>query len=67
MASRSVAEWEARARYLASLPQVSIGGEATRWLTEIEAGMPQLASASVGRPAFDEAAIAAAAARAAPR
>ncbi|HSF12310.1 MAG TPA: C13 family peptidase [Erythrobacter sp.] len=67
MASRSVAEWEARARYLASLPQVSIGGEATRWLTEIEAGMPQVASASVGRPAFDEAAIAAQAARAAPR
>jgi hypothetical protein len=54
MAGRSVAEWEARARYLASLPQVSIGGEATRWLPGIEARMPAVASAPVGRPAFAE-------------
>lgn len=65
MASRSVAEWEAKARYLASLPQVSIGAEAARWLPALEAGMPQVASAAVGRPAFDEAAIAAAAQKAA--
>jgi hypothetical protein len=53
-ASRSVAEWEAKARYLASLPQVSIGGEAARWLPGIEARMPAVASAPVGRPAFAE-------------
>ena len=61
MAGRSVAEWEAQARYLASLPQVSIGAEAARWLPMIEARMPQVASPSVGRPAFDAGAIAAAA------
>jgi Peptidase C13 family len=54
MASRSVAEWEAKARYLASLPQVSIGTEAARWLPALEAGKPPLASAPVGRPAFAE-------------
>jgi hypothetical protein len=53
MASRSVAEWETSARFLASLPQVSIGPEAARWLPAIEARMPQVASAPVGRPAFD--------------
>jgi hypothetical protein len=60
MAGRSVAEWESQARYLASLPQVSIGAEAARWLPMLEARMPQVASASVGRPAFDAGAIAAA-------
>jgi hypothetical protein len=63
MAGRSVAEWETQARYLASLPQVSIGAEAARWLPAIEAGKPQFASAPVGRPAFDAVAIAAAAAK----
>jgi hypothetical protein len=57
MAGRSVAEWETRARFLASLPQVSIGAGARGWLPQIEAGMPRIASASVGRPAFDEAAL----------
>jgi hypothetical protein len=61
MANRSVAEWEARARYLASLPQVSIGPEVGVWLPDIEARMPRVASAPVGRPAFDEAALMAAA------
>ncbi len=61
MAGRSVAEWEARARFLASLPQVNIGMKARGWLPQIEARMPQIASAPVGRPAFDEAAIRAAA------
>ena len=61
MAGRSVAEWETRARFLASLPQVSIGAGARGWLAQIEAGMPRVASASVGRPAFDEAALRAAA------
>ncbi len=55
MAGRSVAEWEAKARFLASLPQVSIGTNAKTWLPQIEARMPQVASAPVGRPAFDPA------------
>ena len=56
-AGRSVAEWEAKARVLASLPQTSIGAEAKAWLPQIEARMPRLASAPVGRPAFDPAAF----------
>jgi hypothetical protein len=55
MAGRSVAEWEAQARFLASLPQVSIGARVKDWLPQIEARMPQVASAPVGRPAFDPA------------
>ena len=55
MATRSVAEWEAKARFLASLPQVNIGMNARQWLPVIEAGMPREASKPVGRPAFDEA------------
>ena len=55
MAGRSVAEWEIKARFLASLPQVSIGADAKGWLPQIEANMPQFASAPVGRPAFDPA------------
>ncbi len=66
MASRSVAEWETSARFLASLPQVSIGPEVGNWLPAIEARMPQVASAPVGRPAFDSVAIAAAATKAPP-
>lgn len=61
MAGRSVAEWETQARFLASLPQVSIGAQAAAWLPAIEAGKPRQASAPVGRPAFDAVAIAAAA------
>lgn len=61
MANRSVAEWEAKARFLASLPQVSIGAEVGTWLPAMEARMPRVASAPVGRPAFDEAALMAAA------
>lgn len=53
-ASRSVAEWEAKARFLASLPQVNIGMNARGWLPVIEAGMPREASKPVGRPAFAE-------------
>jgi hypothetical protein len=60
IAGRSVAEWEARARYLASLPQVSIGSGAKVWLPQIEAGMPRAATRPVGRPAFDETALKAA-------
>jgi hypothetical protein len=55
MAGRMVAEWEAAARLEASRPQVSIGAAAKGWLGQIEARMPQVASAPVGRPAFDPA------------
>lgn len=51
MAGRSVAEWENRAKFLASLPQVSIGAGAKTWLPVIEAEMPQQPSKPVGRPA----------------
>jgi len=57
IAGRSVAEWETSARVLASLPQVSIGAGARTWLPQIEARMPQIASAPVGRPAFDPALV----------
>lgn len=60
MAGRSVAEWESKARFLASLPQVSIGPGARGWLPAIEAAMPSQPSQPVGRPAFDEAALKAA-------
>jgi hypothetical protein len=57
MAGRSVAEWEAKARFLASLPQVSIGAGAKVWLPQIEAQMPRAAGRPVGRPAFSEAGV----------
>lgn len=63
MAGRSVAEWESKARFLASLPQVSIGARAKQWLPVLESAKPQIASAAVGRPAFDEAVIMASAAK----
>ncbi|MFO6447503.1 C13 family peptidase [Erythrobacter sp. NE805] len=53
IAGRSVAEWEAKSRFLASLPQVSIGAGARGWLPVIEAGMPQTPSKPVGRPAAE--------------
>ncbi|QDH34709.1 C13 family peptidase [Porphyrobacter sp. YT40] len=65
-AGRSVADWEAQARFLASLPQVSIGPEVGTWLPALEAGKPRIASAPVGRPAFDETVLATARAKKAP-
>lgn len=65
-AGRAVADWEAKARFLASLPQVSIGPEVVTWLPALEAGKPRIASAPVGRPAFDEAVLATARAKKAP-
>lgn len=53
-AARSVAEWETKARFLASLPQVSIGPQVGTWLPALEAAKPRIASAPVGRPAFSE-------------
>lgn len=63
MAGRSVAEWEAKARFIASLPQVSIGPEVGTWLPALEAALPRIASVPVGRPAFDEAVMTAAMAK----
>jgi len=63
MAGRAVAEWETRAQFLASLPQVSIGPEVGGWLAKLEAKAPRIASAPVGRPAFDEAVLTAAMAK----
>ncbi|MFN3862834.1 MAG: C13 family peptidase [Erythrobacter sp.] len=57
LAAREVAQWEIKTRVLASLPQVNIGAQAKVWLPQIEARMPRIASAPVGRPAFDPAAV----------
>lgn len=54
MAGRSVAEWENRSKFLASLPQVSIGAGAKGWLPVIEAGMPKQPGKPVGRPAVED-------------
>ena len=61
LAGRSVAEWEAKSRFLASLPQTSIGSGVKAWLPQIEAAMPRAGSSPVGSPAFDEASLKAAA------
>ena len=63
MAGCAVAEWETRAQFLASLPQVRIGPEVGGWLAVLEAKAPRIASAPVGRPAFDEAVLTAAMAK----
>lgn len=53
-ASRTIAEWETQRRLLASLPQSAFGAGVNDWLPVIEAGMPQVASAPVGRSATGE-------------
>ncbi|WP_299192908.1 C13 family peptidase [uncultured Erythrobacter sp.] len=53
-ASLTVADWESRQRLLASLPQSAIGANVANWLPQLEARMPSVASASVGRPAVGE-------------
>lgn len=54
MTNRTIAEWESRKRLLASLPQTAIGAKVSEWLPALEARMPQVASAPVGRPAVGE-------------
>ncbi|MEO1729126.1 MAG: C13 family peptidase [Pseudomonadota bacterium] len=49
-----VANWEAKQRLLASLPQTRIGKGVEAWLPELEARMPQIATQPVGRPAIGE-------------
>lgn len=52
--SRTIAEWETKRRLLASLPQSAFGAKIDTWLGSLEARMPQVASAPVGRPAVGE-------------
>lgn len=52
-ASRTIAQWETERRLLASLPQSAFGAGVNDWLPQIEARMPQIASAPVGRPAAE--------------
>lgn len=52
--SRQIAEWETQRRLLASLPQSAIGAKVAEWLPALEARMPGVASAPVGRPAIGE-------------
>ena len=54
MTSRTIAGWETQRRLLASLPQSAIGAKVSEWLPALEARMPQVASAPVGRPALGE-------------
>lgn len=54
MTSRTIAGWETQRRLLASLPQSAIGANVSEWLPALEARMPQVASAPVGRPAVGE-------------
>lgn len=53
-ANRMIAGWETSRRLLASLPQSAIGARVNEWLPALEARMPQVASAPVGRPAIGE-------------
>ncbi|EAQ30381.1 hypothetical protein NAP1_06375 [Erythrobacter sp. NAP1] len=53
-AGRTIAGWESERRLLASLPQSAFGAGVSAWLPTLEAGMPQVASAPVGRPAVGE-------------
>ncbi len=53
-ASLTVAGWEARQRLLASLPQSAFGANVSTWLPALEARMPRIASAPVGRSAVGE-------------
>ena len=54
MTSRMIAGWETQRRLLASLPQSARGSNVSEWLPALEARMPQIASAPVGRPAVGE-------------
>lgn len=53
-AGRTIAGWELDRRLASSLPQSAIGARVGEWLPALEARMPQVASAPVGRPAIGE-------------
>ena len=48
-----VSTWETSGKLIPSNPQIAIGAQAAAWLKPIEARMPKVASAPVGRPAID--------------
>ena len=50
-AALQIAGWETSKRLPASLPQTAFGAGIGQWLPTLEARMPQVASAPVGRPA----------------
>lgn len=52
-----VADWERKQGVKPSLPLISVGADAARWLGALERRMPKAATAPVGRPAFDPARI----------
>lgn len=53
-ASFSIAGWEARSRVPASLPQTVIGENVSQWISALDARMPKVASAPVGRPSIGD-------------
>ncbi|WP_247271397.1 C13 family peptidase [Qipengyuania sp. S6317L1] len=53
-AAVEIAGWEAAQGLLASLPQSAFGAGVSGWLPALEARMPQVASAPVGRPSVAE-------------
>ncbi|MCP3729398.1 C13 family peptidase [Sphingomonas sp. MG17] len=48
-----IRQWERQGDLKPSLPQQSIGVEVGNWLTPLEARMPKVATAPVGRPSVD--------------
>jgi hypothetical protein len=50
-----IASWEGQTGITPSQPQYSAGPGAARWLATLEARSPKVATAPVGRPAFDPA------------
>ena len=52
-ASRLVGGWEASGKLIPSDPQIAIVAQTATWLGPIEARVPKMASAPVGRPATD--------------
>jgi hypothetical protein len=52
-ATALVANWEKQVRAPPSEPQISLGRNATRWLSALEARMPKAASQPIGRPAIE--------------
>ncbi len=48
-----IATWETRGKLKPSLPQQSIGVEVQAWLKPLEARMPKVATAPVGKPSVD--------------
>jgi hypothetical protein len=51
-AAALIGGWESQGRMTPSLPQISVGANASRWLDPLEARVPKTASPPVGRSAF---------------